>query len=47
MIPNHGLTFYFLPTLQFLVSELGFRDVRNVTGGIDAFSLADKSVPRY
>ena len=31
---------------QMLLS-LGFEDVHNVVGGIDAYSLIDKSVPRY
>ena len=34
--------------MQFLVSELGFTDVKNITGGIDEYSRrADGSVPLY
>ncbi len=31
---------------DFLLSE-GFTDVRNLTGGIDAISILDSSIPRY
>ncbi len=32
--------------LQFLVSK-GFSNVKNVTGGIDAYAQIDRSVPFY
>jgi hypothetical protein len=32
--------------LQFLVSQ-GFTNVKNVTGGIAAYSMVDRSVPEY
>lgn len=31
----------------FLSSKLGFKHVSNVAGGIDAYSVEDKRVPRY
>jgi len=43
---HHGVRSMQMST--YLVSECGFTDVKNVTGGIDAYSLrADSSVPRY
>lgn len=36
----------FAPIQQFLVSK-GFKTVKNVTGGIAAYSMIDRSVPEY